>query len=473
MADYNTANYDPRILGLLQAGLGILANNGRGMSGGQAIGQGLLGGLDAFQAAQKYQNDAAWQKKERDRKQAEWDNQDAIKKIFGDASVPERPNPQWSFKDAATISDGNQVPYNVAQNLPAGIDYKSAVPKLMGVDPMVGMKVDEWLKSQNKPVAVAAGTSMYAPNDFSKPLFTAPLAPKYSIAPSGAVVDLNNPDMTKNYGKVESGKTRQIQVGTTKVTQELQPDGTWKEIGRGPQFARQVPSVVIDGSAVNELSPQAVENAAARYNIDGTLPPLGMGGGSLRKQILNRAGELSAASGVGGDEQRISQLNVKALGSGLNQVQKQRAMVGAFERNFIKNVDLALEYSGKVDRTGVPIINSWINAGKRAVTGNKELSAFDVAVKSAVNEYTKILSGSMGNTQMAEAEVKKVENLLSAAQTPEQVLEVVNFMKRETGNRMAGFDEEIAAIHEKMGKGTPNGKKSAISSGGWSATLRK
>lgn len=215
------------------------------------------------------------------------------------------------------------------------------------------------------------------------------------------------------------------------------------------------------------MSPAAIDNAAARYNIDGTLPAMGMGRNARtdRKEVLNRAAELASASGLSGDDQRIQQIGNKANTASLAKLGQQATMVGAFEKTFNKNADLVLEYSNKVDRTGAPIANKWINAGKRAVTGDPELSAFDVAVKSASNEYAKIISGSMGNTVMAEGEIKKVEGMLNAAQTPEQVKEVIAFMKRETQNRMAGFKEQDKELRDRMrGKSASSDATSDISS---------
>lgn len=200
------------------------------------------------------------------------------------------------------------------------------------------------------------------------------------------------------------------------------------------------------------FTPDAIKNAAARYNIDGTLPPMGMGkaGSAGRAAILNEAAMQAGASGVSPDDQRIAQIGNKANTAALTKIQQQQTMVGAFEKNFNKNADIALELSGKVDRTGVPLANKWINAGKRSITGDSDLSAFDASVKAVSNEYAKIISGSMGNTATAEGEIKKIEGLLNAAQTPEQLASVINLMKRETHNRMQGFEDEKTTLRSTM-----------------------
>jgi len=186
----------------------------------------------------------------------------------------------------------------------------------------------------------------------------------------------------------------------------------------------------------------ALVNAATRYNIDGTLPPLGMGkaGAKTRGAILDMAAELS--KGIDPTDQRIRQISTKANASALTDLSKREAQVGAFERNFTRNADIVQKMSTKMDQSGSPIIQKWINAGKKKVGGDPEIAALDVAIKAVVNEYGKIVSGSMGNTAVAQSEIRRMEDLLNNANTTEQVIAILNTMRQETGNRMAGFKEE-------------------------------
>jgi putative sterol carrier protein len=140
----------------------------------------------------------------------------------------------------------------------------------------------------------------------------------------------------------------------------------------------------------------------------------------------------------------------KANSAALSQLTKQETMVGAFEKNFVKNADLVLKFSSKVDRAGAPLLDKWIQSGKRAATGDPELKALDVAIKAVSNEYAKIVSGSMGNTAVAVSEIKRMESLLNSAMTKQDVLSVINVMKTETENRMAGFKEQKAELTNSM-----------------------
>ena len=220
----------------------------------------------------------------------------------------------------------------------------------------------------------------------------------------------------------------------------MKPDGTPMEDGGGL------------------LSPAAVTNAAVRYNIDSTLPAnLGRGTQGPRQtaQILNEAANLAAARGETAEEQRIRQLANKSYAQALSKITTQEAVVGAAEKNFTANADMVRGLSQKVDRTGVPILNKWINAGKRSVLGDPDIAALDANIKATVNEYAKIVGGGTGSGATAQGEVTKIEGLLSAAQSPAQIESVLNVMAKEVGNRKQSFKDQKTEITDNMKRIAP------------------
>jgi len=214
--------------------------------------------------------------------------------------------------------------------------------------------------------------------------------------------------------------------------------------------------------ATNSFTQAAIDNAAARYNIDGTLPPMGMGkgGSAARSQILNRAAEL--ASGVDGTDQRVNQLTTKASASTLLQLKKTKTMIKAFEEMANKNADIALELSTKVDRTGSPVVNRWFLAGNNKIAGDVDTATFNTAVNVFANEYAKIMSGSMGNTPVSDSARKEAHEILNTAQTPAQLRANIKLLQREMKNRLIGLDESEAELIQQM-KG---GKKEDNHGGG-------
>jgi len=203
-----------------------------------------------------------------------------------------------------------------------------------------------------------------------------------------------------------------------------------------------------------KVSPVDLE-AAHRYNADGTLPPnMGRGqqGMMESRRIRSIAAQLSQFAGIDPADARANQLAFKASGAAITQLAKREAQIGSNVRNFDFNANQVQALSQKVDRTGVPIVNAWINAGRRAVSGNPELSAFDVAVKTTVNEFAQIVSGTTAGAT-TEGEKQKAEKLLSAAQTPQQINAVIQQMRIESQNRMKSFADEKQARLASMRTG--------------------
>jgi len=202
--------------------------------------------------------------------------------------------------------------------------------------------------------------------------------------------------------------------------------------------------------STNSFTPEAIDNAAARYNIDGTLPPMGMGkgGSAARSQILNRAAEL--ASGVDGTDQRVAQLTTKASASTLLQLKKTKTMIKAFEKMANKNADIALELSTKVDRSGTPVVNRWFLAANNKIAGDVDTATFNTAVNVFANEYAKIMSGSMGNTPVSDSARKEAHEILNTAQTPAQLRANIKLLQREMKNRLIGLDESEHELIQQM-----------------------
>jgi len=254
---------------------------------------------------------------------------------------------------------------------------------------------------------------------------------------------------------MENGRPKTVQVPNTNDVKILMSDGTLMSGGSIPK-----PESLEDST--NSFTPAAINNAAARYNIDGTLPPMGMGkgGSAARSQILNRAAEL--AGDTSGTDQRVNQLTTKASASTLLQLKKTKTMIKAFEEMANKNADIALEMSDKVDRTGTPVINRWILAGNNKLAGDVDTATFNTAVNVFANEYAKIMSGSMGNTPVSDSARKEAHEILNTAQTPAQLRANINLLQREMKNRLIGLDESEAELIQQM-KG---GKKEDAHGGG-------
>ena len=281
-----------------------------------------------------------------------------------------------------------------------------------------------------------------------------------SVDASGRVVKTNKLGQVTDMGAAPTEKAQKAPV--TWTVPNGRKETTYGYDANGKQIVLGVknldkPEPLEDST--NSFTPAAIDNAAARYNIDGTLPPMGMGkgGSAARSQILNRAAEL--ASGVDGTDQRVNQLTTKASASTLLQLKKTKTMIKAFEEMANKNADIALELSTKVDRTGSPVVNRWFLAGNNKLAGDVDTATFNTAVNVFANEYAKIMSGSMGNTPVSDSARKEAHEILNTAQTPAQLRANIKLLQREMKNRLIGLDESEHELIQQMKSAGTSTKK--------------
>lgn len=290
--------------------------------------------------------------------------------------------------------------------------------------------------------------------------------------PVAALSPADLPILNDHQDALYAGDSR---MATGKTTQQILADsnktvkdtGTWGDpytmngaqvqknsvTGEVRQAVSRVPATIINlnnGGPAPTLSDDAIDAAAQRYRVNQTLPT-GMGRtGANAGAILNRAAELAKAAGQSGEADTITALANKANTAALGQVSKQENMIGSFEKTANMNADLALAASDKVDRTGVPVLNRWIQAGRQNITGDVAASQFNAYNNVFANEYAKVISGSMGNTPVSDQARQHALDVINTAQTKEQYAGVVQALKADMANRMAGFKQQRTALTQGL-----------------------
>jgi hypothetical protein len=240
---------------------------------------------------------------------------------------------------------------------------------------------------------------------------------------------------------------------------KVQLAGAIEEAKRKADISNPLPARPSSKGGINasaNLTPEAIDLNAAQYIKTGQLPALGMGGAADKGKILNRAAEMAKAQGLDADAMNYKKSAFKADTGALNQITKQKDMILAFESTADKNLDIAQKLSDKVDRTGIPVVNRYLLAGKKSLTGDVDVAKFDAAIRTAINEYARVTSSVTGGGVTSDSARREVEDLLSKAQTKDQIIGVIQTLKQEMGNRKAGYDEQITDIANRLGgKTTP------------------
>lgn len=231
----------------------------------------------------------------------------------------------------------------------------------------------------------------------------------------------------------------------------------------------EVGAAPVKGKPVAEASllpPDALKIEAEKYRQTGELPKLGSRGASTNIAIIAEAAKQAAVSGQTAEALNLNKAAYKAASTSLTSLEKNRANIISFANTTNSNLDLVLELSKKVDRTGVPVINRWYLAGNRSIAGDVETAKYEAAVRTAINEYAKVTTSATAGGVTSDAARKEIEDKLNTAQTPDQVTGVVALLKQEVENRKLGYQTEIDVIKQSISNlATPSPTASASTSG--------
>jgi hypothetical protein len=233
--------------------------------------------------------------------------------------------------------------------------------------------------------------------------------------------------------------------------------------------------MALERTTAAAFTPDAIEMAAQLYARTGQMPPMGMGksGVEVRGRILNRAADIYKAAGTEPGDLAGKMAFYKATQAELTRLQGQRGVVMAFAGTADRNLELALELSKKVDRTGTPVYNRWLLAGRRAVAGDVDVVKFDAAVRVAINEFAKVTSSATGGGVTSDQSRQEVESMLNVAQTKAQFEGVVETLRKDMGNRKKGYDDQIESIRGALQAAGPAPAGAGGAAGGGKMRIRR
>lgn len=200
-----------------------------------------------------------------------------------------------------------------------------------------------------------------------------------------------------------------------------------------------------EGSAVDGAT---VQFYAEKIAAGGDLPALGSGkeASAWRQAILKRAAQIQNGNGVTGGDSNLAQADVKANRSALLQAQKQYTSTVGFEDTFQRNVKEVLRLAPQGVGGSAPIFNRWIQAGRKNIKGDPAVSAFNVAVNTAANEYAKLASGASGGAVTSDSARHEAMEILNNAQTLPQLQASIKQMQIDGHNRVVALDTQIARL---------------------------
>ena len=192
------------------------------------------------------------------------------------------------------------------------------------------------------------------------------------------------------------------------------------------------------------LSPEATETAAAVYNATGQMPAFGFGGAQAKQEILNVAAKMRKESGITDREHIEGTGTAKASQQAMGLLARQIASQNAFSATAEKNGELLLTLLDKgAGPSGVPVLDRWIQAGRKSIQGDADVAAFHAALDTYLIETAKVLSGASGGAPLSDSARKEMRDMVSTASTPEQIRAIVHTMAMERQNRVSSSEDEL------------------------------
>ena len=260
--------------------------------------------------------------------------------------------------------------------------------------------------------------------------------------------------------------TRNVLQGREEAQMEMQPDGTWKQIGQGPRFAK---AAVAPGSGVpassdfSKLSEkdQRTVDFYAKQSLGGDNSwQVGLARGKVGQQLIQRVKdripELAEQTGQSAQDVAGTKAEMGALTKTLNDRVKYSTAVEQLQGTLTKQADLVESLIAKgASGSGSPVLNKWLQAGRKA-TGDPDVRAFNAAITGLSREHQRVLTSPLSNAQLHASAADTADKLINTADTPEAIRATIKVMRTEAANGKKQAQETVNEVKQRiagLGKG--------------------
>ena len=253
--------------------------------------------------------------------------------------------------------------------------------------------------------------------------------------------------------------------GENEVQEQFDPaTKTWNKLGSGPRFARQIAAapglkgdINTSWDAWSEEEKNAFANEASRDRT--MLANIGRGsqGAKLLLDVNRRIINMQMESGGPGAAQRRQEF--RADSNSLNKLTQTFDAITAFENTAIGNGKVLVDLAKKVDKTGIPVVERWIRAGRQNIYGDEDVSAFNAQITLFGNEAAKIISNPSMSGVLTDSSRHEVQGFLPQKASAKQIERVVNLLEGDFGRRKKATEDQMNDIRDRMTKGYAAGTK--------------
>ena len=172
---------------------------------------------------------------------------------------------------------------------------------------------------------------------------------------------------------------------------------------------------------------------------------------TARIALQNKIAQLAKERGWKGEDIAAQMADFAGILSGSRTVGQRAAQIELASNEAEKMIDIVLDQSKKFERTKFVPLNAALRAFE-SKTGQPEVKAFGMAINSLVNVYARAISPS-GVPTVSDKE--HAREILSAADSPEQVQAVMDVMRQEMQAARAAPSDVRSATRRAVISRTP------------------
>jgi hypothetical protein len=206
------------------------------------------------------------------------------------------------------------------------------------------------------------------------------------------------------------------------------------------------------------LDAPTVEFYAQQYLTTGTLPPMGMGKSATktRQQIMKQAAKIAGADGLTGTDLAVQMAHYKAGVANISNLEKQLGTVSGNELTFAKNAQQVAELARKLPaQTGSRLLNTPIQTFLRQ-TNDPTVAALDVAIKTAANEYARLVTSSpSGAGTLSDSARMEYQGIIEGNFPLKQKLSALHQMSVDANNRSKSLRSTLQDTYAHLSDRAP------------------
>lgn len=224
--------------------------------------------------------------------------------------------------------------------------------------------------------------------------------------------------------------------------------------GSKEKIAAEHNATLLQTHSASLLTPEAARVQAENYVATGKVAGL-RSGSTQMSQVMSLVPDIMKEQGLDDPSMRAKWSTVDAAKKTLENETKLGSLLANYSQTLHKNIQGAEEIvsKGGIGPSGVPVLDRWIQAGRKGVQGDAQVNALDFQLKAIATEVAKLNTGQLGVSGLPEGARAEYERIIGTMTNKQQLEELFKAFTADSYNRLSSQDTQIQAAQQAITKG--------------------